>query len=165
MDWWVDSASGEVVGVAIEGINPGNFEIVQGPEAASRDEVYFAEGQIQRKPERPSDRHSWINNEWQLPPNPPITERDWDGLFKALQNSSVFGKIYASATENLRSNAAYTLLFSTLTTTHNYEKFVWAIAELREGMKLASTGDFSQVDIDWINSVFSECGFDLQLNL
>lgn len=161
MDWWI--SDGEIIGPAIAGINPSNFEIVAGPEAASRDQVYYNLGQIFIKPDRPSDRHIWLQNEWQLLTTQSPSAIDWVGMLNSLRGSTIFGKIYQASTEDLRVNTAYTLLTSTLVSTHNLEDFEWAIEELRTGMLNTSIGDFTSDDVNWINSQLESYGFTIVL--
>lgn len=162
--WWI--SSGEVVGPAILGIGvPDNFEEVEGPEARDRDLLYVDGQTIKLKPERPSPSHVWsvTQKTWieQSLPAPGLAI-DWTGFLAALRNTPVFARIYSASTQSLRANSAYTLLTSTLTTTHNLDDFQWAIAELREGMT-TSTGDFSNEEIEWINQKLDLFGFDFEV--
>lgn len=173
---------GAIAGDAIAEIEIPGFDCIEVESGWSKEDCYVDEGEIKRKPERPSPEHFWKDNGWNLPekvevpvlPDAPITE-SWGGLESALRGSTIYAKIYfaisepeaatvAGLTKMMKANAAYTLLLNTITTTHAQPDFEFAIAQLREAMKTMKMGDFAAEEIEWLNSTLKANNFTLQLS-
>lgn len=147
--------------------NPRNeiagFEIVEGPDLPI-ELLYFDGSRIQVKPEPPSELHFWQNNQWRLPEPSVAVRENWDGLVIALRGSSFWGKVYTAAGRTLKANVAWTLLYGTLTKTHNLQDLNFAIVEIREAMRgITGIGDFTTEEITALNQLLDDNGFTLRL--
>lgn len=178
MFWWISDT--EVVGPAVEGVAPGNFEVIEGPDATSREDVYYADRQVLLRPDRPSERHTWnpANHQWELPAILPVVvpqEKDWKGLEEDFRGSAIYAKVYtatiqpdantiAALIKTQRAASAHTLLLSALTSTKSEADLLFAITELRGAMaSITNVGDFTAEQVAFINERLELRGFDLRL--
>lgn len=171
-------ANGQIMGDSSTQVDalPDGWQCIEGPELA---DPYFDGEAIQPKPAQPSQQHRWNleTHQWELPAMPtPVIVEDWKGLENDLRGSDVYAKLYtaitqpetntiAALTKMMRANAAYTLLMTTITTTHALPDFYFAITELRTVLGTISTiGDFSSEQIAFINQKLEDRGFSLRLD-
>jgi hypothetical protein len=159
-------SDGEIVGTTDQVENlPDGYEAVSGPDLAI-EQLYFDGTAIQIKPAQPSPAHFWSEGGWRLPDVVaiPVSE-NWNGLLMALRGSSFFAKCFESAERTLKANAAWTLLYGTLTRTHNLEDLMFSLFKMREAMRgIAAIGDFTPGEIEQMNQILEANGFELRLS-
>lgn len=95
--------------------------------------------------------------------NPPAPVENWDGIVAALRGTSLWAKVYVAAGSNLRANVSWTLLYGTLTRTHNLADFQFAISDLRQAMADSAIGDFNAAELEQINQTLTQTGFSFLL--
>lgn len=157
-------ADGQIIGTAntSEGLPCEWVEADLGPDTHA---LYLDSGVVKRKPDRPSDLHTWDSDflEWRavdsatsaLTQNGP----DWDGLISDLRGSAIWVKVFQAASTNLAANAAWTLIQSTLTSTRHIEDLQFGISQLRSGMDT----DFTKTEVKALNKIFSDRNFAIVL--
>jgi hypothetical protein len=142
---------------------PSGFTLVEGLDLPISS-LFWNGTAIVQKPEQPSPEHFWNHesNAWEIVVIPiPEPLPDWQGLTSQLRGSAAWGRAYASSEKTLKANSAFTLLLTTLTSTHAVEDLVWAIARLREAMQaIAAIGDFSPEELEFLRSALDANHFD-----
>lgn len=104
-------------------------------------------------PDRPSDKHTWENDEW-------ILEHwyDWQGLKNALRGTPFF----AMATSTVNANAFALLLSSFDSASPNEAKIqdlAFAVGAVRAGLP----ADYSEEQLASLRSLLQEYGFPVFL--
>jgi hypothetical protein len=142
---------------------PSGFALVEGLDLPIG-RLFWNGAAIVQKPEQPSPEHFWNHesNAWEIVVIPiPEPLPDWQGLTSQLRGSAAWGRAYTSSERTLKANSAFTLLLTTLTSTHAVEDLVWAIAKLREAMvAIAAIGDFTTEELAGIAQALQTHGFD-----
>ncbi|MBW4443070.1 MAG: hypothetical protein KME10_17890 [Plectolyngbya sp. WJT66-NPBG17] len=140
------------------------FQVVKGVDDLPAEMLFWDGFEIQIKPARPSDLHFWQNNQWTLPEfTAPVTE-NWTGLIDSLRGTLIWQKSFTAAGRTVRANAAWTLLYGTLTSTQSLPDLAFAIAELREAMRgITAIGDFTSEELDSLNQKLEANHFSLRL--
>lgn len=145
---------------------PSGFKILEFPEETPIENLYYSEGKIFKKPEKPSEDHFWSNTHWGLLRNRNLVSSmigsDWDGLLGDLRGSDIWRRSFEAASTSIAANAAWTLLQSTLVSTRHPDDFKFAIEALRQAMR-ASTGDFTKSQVVDLNEILSKRNFDLEI--
>ena len=94
-------------------------------------------------------------------PVPQVPTPNWTGLESALRNSSAWAHAYSQSEETVKANAAFTLLLTSLTATHNEDDLRFAWLRLRELMGTQSSlTDFSDEQLAFVAEALSDNGFD-----
>ncbi len=130
--------------------------------------LYFDGSAILPKPDRPSDLYEWDRqtHEWVAPQQPlPFTpQQNWEELLAQLRGSAFFAKCFNAAERTLKANAAWTLLYGTLTRTHNLEDLQFSLYKMREALSgIAAIGDFTPEEVEALNQMLEQTGFELRL--
>lgn len=156
--------NGQIVGTTDDpNIAIAGFEIAEGVDLPV-EQLYWNGSEICPKPERPSPLHVWERLEWILPFVATLERENWDGLVSSLRGTAVWAKVYTAASRTLKANVSWTLLYGTLTRTHNLQDLQFAIAEIREAMAgISAIGDFTSEEIEQINQILMLNGFELEL--
>lgn len=163
--------NGQVIGLIDDPTALPGRDIRPGPDGLLTYQVYInAKGEILAKPEQPSPMHVWDESAkiW-VELSPPSMEiapifQNWDGLLTELRGSAFFAKCFGAAERTLKANAAWTLLYGTLTRTHHLEDLMFSLFKMREAMSgIAAIGDFTDEEIEQVNKILTESGFELQL--
>ncbi len=90
---------------------------------------------------------------------------NWKALENSLRQSEVWAKAFGASTRTLKAQAAFSLLYGTLTVTHNLDDLRFSIMLLREAMSsIAGLGDFTSEEISFINAVLNNNNIALELN-
>jgi hypothetical protein len=147
---------------------PSGFEVIETEIEAPIESLYFADGEIRQKPERPSDAHVWTDSRWVELERFSIPEasaqEDWQGLFVALHETPIWARVYEASGRTLKANRAFTLLLNTLTTSRNLATFVFAIADMREALQgISAIGDFDTAELAMLNELLQQYQFGLKV--
>lgn len=93
-----------------------------------------------------------------------LPTENWDKLVVLMRESQPFFKLFSVAQEfnerGVRTNAIFTLLMSTLTSTNNLNDLNFCLSSLPHLM----LGIYTAQDIDFINKALAETGFKLYVN-
>lgn len=140
------------------------FKIVEGIDLPA-EQLYWDGAKIQERPERPSSLHYWQDNQWVMVESVIAQNAsNWAGLVEGLRGTAAWAKTFSAAGRTLRANAAWTMLYGTLTTTHNLADLQFAVTEMRDAMIGISTiGDFAPEELTEINELLESNGFELRL--
>ena len=161
MQWLI--SENQIVGIPDPNITyPSGFEVVEGVEAIDRSLVYFNGTAVVFKPEKPSPGAVWnpVDNEWIEPESPPVLP-NWAGLENELRGSDVWLKAFTAADETVKAQNRFTLLMSTIATTHNLNDLKFAFNGLRQAMaEIPSVGDFTESELNWIGEILLDNDFD-----
>ncbi len=162
-------SNGAIVGTTDQADNlPEGYSAVEGVDLPI-DLIYFEDGQILEKPDRPSPTHFWDeeNNEWITQTLEPLPQgENWNALLAEMRGSLFFAKCFNAAERTLKANAAWTLLYGTLTRTNDLNDLMFSLIKMREAMSgIAAIGDFTIAEIDQINQILTQSGFEFQLEL
>lgn len=161
--------NGQIAGTSDAAIEVAGLEIVEGIDLPV-DQLYWDRSAIQQRPERPSPLHYWQDNQWILPnivassviASAPTA--NWEGLIAALRGTPIWAKTFSAAGRTVKANAAWTLLYGTLTATRNLEDLQFAIAEMRGAMRgVSAIGDFTPEELATLNQLLQDHGFSFTL--
>lgn len=96
------------------------------------------------------------------PPQPPEQpEENWAGLESELRNSPVWARAFDAASRSVRANAAFTLVLTTLTTTHSLTDLRFGWEQLRACMReQASLSDFGVEELEFVRQALERCNFN-----
>jgi hypothetical protein len=140
---------------------PQGETLVEGPDH-DYSELYWTGDTVAIRPQRPDGNYVWNLTEWVevIIPAPEPTP-NWIGLESALRNSAAWAHAYDQAEETVKANAAFTLLLTSLTSTHNENDLRFAWLRLRELMQTQQTlTDFSAEQLLFVTEALSDNGFD-----
>lgn len=87
-------------------------------------------------------------------------DRDWEKLESSLRSTALMGRSFEAAKQDLACNAAFTVLYGTITRTHTWSDFLWSLGQLRAGMSAnPAIGDFTAEEMGAINDKLVAAGF------
>jgi len=96
-----------------------------------------------------------------IEPARPLQREDWNRLTELLRGSALWNKAFTASMQSVAANAAFTLLLTTLTSTHAIVDFSFAVRTLRQILQSdPGLTDFSDNDLDSFKNMLSECGFN-----
>lgn len=97
-----------------------------------------------------------ILDDWTDPPEP-----DWGKLEDSFRGTPLMGRCFVAAGKDLACNAAFTLLYGSITQTRKMPDFIWSLAQLRAAMIAnPEIGDFTPAEKSEINTVLEAANFD-----
>lgn len=129
--------AGEIVGAGDIGENlPDDVGAIAnsfGPGIDPND-YYVSDGSIQPKPDRPSPYHVWIEGGWTLPEVGDLSAivNPWDSLVNRVRGSEVWDAAFTASFKSLRAQSAWSVLLSSLTSTHNIDDLAFGLNALIE---------------------------------
>ena len=144
---------------------PSGFTIAEYDGEVPIESLYFINGSLELIPPSPDGNYQWNGSEWvEIPPIVLtfITQYgpDWSGLLSDLRGSDVWEKTFRAASSSSAANAAWTLLYGTLTGTNRYlPDLMFSIGALRSAMAATEGGDFTEAQVSTINAIMSDRGF------
>lgn len=86
----------------------------------------------------------------------PERQKNWQGLADGLRNTAVFGTAYMASKQSTSTQAALTMLGSTLSSTHNLQDLYFFFGDLILELGLLWTPALAKE----LNSLLTENGFD-----
>jgi hypothetical protein len=128
--------------------------------------LYFSDGEVKPIPPRPEGDYRWNGSEWAeipaiaLTPPTPIGP-DWGGILSDLRGSELWQKTFEAASSSIAVNAAWTVLQSSLVSTHHAGDLEFSIGALRAAMRDAG-GDFSRTEVRALNKILADRGFEFK---
>lgn len=126
---------GSIVGLGDSEDMPDGFDLVPNEFGQVNPHDYFyADGQIEKKPDRPSLDAAWNNGEWSVPEpidvGAIVALNPWRSLLDKLRGSDVWEAAFTASFKSLRAQSAWTLLYGTITSTNNIQDLAFAVSAL-----------------------------------
>lgn len=84
---------------------------------------------------------------------------DWNLLVDKLRQSTVWAKTFQVSAKSLKAQQAWSLLFGTITATHNEQDLAYAIYLIRDSLSnTAGFEDFTTEELVFINAALDQSG-------
>lgn len=156
----------QIAGIAPDGQDPSTlpsgFTIAEYAGDVAIESLYFVNGSLELIPTKPDGAYQWDGSEWvEIPTVTFITQYgpDWSGLLSDLRGSEAWAKSFMAASTSIAANAAWTLLYGTVTNTKHLPDLMFAIGALRIAMVDTEGGDFTEAQVNTINAIMADRGF------
>lgn len=135
---------------------PIGYTISEYPEDVAIESLYYDNGNLNLIPPAPDGGYNWNGRVWLDFMHGP----NWEGLLSDLRCSEVWAKSFVAASSSLPANAAWTVLYSTLTgISRSLPDLMYAVGALRLAMIASGEGDFTDDQVVIINTIMINRGF------